>query len=154
MRRFNAVILGLLFCIFLISCNTDANEKADYKRLKATIDEFYDAVNSGDTDRRLALFAEGAIVMPDNGKLTRMTDSVKAVWKSWDENWVFRIKDLEHVEMSISGDIGYTVNEYFYIWHPKDGEPEWHKTKNIHIWRKQADGSWKLHADIWNSTNH
>lgn len=147
------IIIFFMFCSFyLISCNSDMQDNADYERLKATIDEFYSALNSGDTDGRLALFENGAIIMPNNGRLTRMTDSVKAVWKSWDENWVFRIKDLEHVEISGSGDIGYTVNEYYYTWHPKDGEAEWHKTKNIHIWRKQPDGSWKLHADIWNSS--
>jgi ketosteroid isomerase-like protein len=152
MRIFNAVFWIFLFCIYLISCNSDANEKADYDRLKETIDEFYQAVNSGDTDRRLALFADGAIVLPDNGRLTRMTDSVKAVWKSWDDSWIFRIKDLKHVEIALSDDIAYTINEYFYTWHAKDGQPEWHKTKNIHIWRKQVNGSWRLHADIWNSS--
>ena len=152
MRIINTVFWILLFFIYLISCNPDANNKTDYERLKATIDEFYSALNSGDTGRRLALFEDGAIVMPNNGRLTRITDSVKAVWKSWDENWIFRIKDLEHVEISVSGDVGYTVNEYYYTWHRTDGEPEWHKTKNIHIWRKQPDGSWKLHADIWNSS--
>ena len=115
------------------------------------MNEFYTALNNGETSKRLALFSENALVLPDKGKLTLMTDSVKTVWKSWDKDWVFRLKDIEHVEISLSGDIAYTVNSYSYTFHRKDAEAVWYKTKNVHIWKKQKDGSWKLHVDIWNS---
>jgi ketosteroid isomerase-like protein len=54
--------------------------------------------------------------------------------------------------MHISGDAAYTINDYYYTYHAEGDEPVWRKTKNIHIWRRQADGFWKLHADIWNSS--
>jgi ketosteroid isomerase-like protein len=47
--------------------------------------------------------------------------------------------------------MAYTVNSYYYTYHSKDGDAQWHKTKNVHIWKKNEDGEWKLAIDIWNS---
>ena len=65
---------------------------------------------------------------------------------------IFRIQDRQIVDMDISDDIAYTVNTYVYAWHASGDDPNWYTTKNIHIWKRQADGSWKLHADLWNSS--
>jgi ketosteroid isomerase-like protein len=43
------------------------------------------------------------------------------------------------------------VNSYYYTWHAPDDKPQWHKTKNVHIWARDAEGDWKLRVDIWNS---
>ena len=67
------------------------------------------------------------------------------------EGYVFRLRDREIVDIDVSGDLAYTVNSYYYTWHAEGAEPQWHKTKNVHIWRKGEDGQWKLHVDIWNS---
>jgi ketosteroid isomerase-like protein len=64
---------------------------------------------------------------------------------------VFRLKDRQVIDIDAHGDIAYTVNSYSYTWHPVGTEPQWHKTKNVHIWKKDPEGRWKLHVDIWNS---
>jgi len=43
------------------------------------------------------------------------------------------------------------VNSYYYTWHAPEDEAQWHKTKNVHIWARDAEGAWKLRVDIWNS---
>ena len=43
------------------------------------------------------------------------------------------------------------MNSYFYTYHTEGAEPQWHQTKNVHIWRRDPGGGWKLHVDIWNS---
>ena len=44
-----------------------------------------------------------------------------------------------------------TVDSFYAAVNSGD-QAEWHKTKNVHVWKKQANGSWRLHVDIWNST--
>ena len=97
------------------------------------------------------MFTENAMMMPNNGSIIRGKASVGEVVRSG-EGWVFRIRNLTRLELDLSGDIAYTVNEYEYTWHAEGDEPIWHPTKNIHIWRRQSDGSWRLHVDIWNSS--
>jgi ketosteroid isomerase-like protein len=148
--KYLLIVLLMTFLSFHY-CSKISGKAEELEKFKNTINEFYTALNSGDTDKRLSLFAPDAMVLSDGGRLTHVTDSVKAVWKSWDKDWIFRLKDIEHAEIDLSGDIAYTVNTYYYTWHSIGAEPVWHKTKNVHIWRKQTDGSWKLHVDIWNS---
>lgn len=143
----------LLMILIMDSCKFENRENAELEKLKSTIEKFYTAVNSGDTDKRLSLFTNDAIIMPNGGEFYVLNDSMKAVWKNYDEKWIFRIKDIEHIEITVSGKTAYTVNTYYYTFHKKDSEAQWHKTKNVHIWKKQDDGSWKLHVDIWNSSS-
>ena len=64
---------------------------------------------------------------------------------------IFNIKDRQIVEMDVSDNLAYTVNSYYYTYHGKEEPEQWHKTKNVHIWHKNAAGAWKLAVDIWNS---
>ena len=122
--------------------------------LLATIDAFYAAIENADTETRIALFAEDAIMMPNHWTMSRGKDKIAEMMRSSAE-WVFKLRDRKVVDIDVSGDIAYTVNSYYYTWHAEGAEPQWHKTKNVHIWKyvteKDIEGSWKLHVDIWNS---
>lgn len=132
-------------------CAPVNQEDTGLAELTHAIEAFYESVESGDNDRRAEMFTDGALMMPNNGAISRGKEAIGEVVRGG-EGWVFRIRNLNRVELDLSGDIAYTVNEYEYTWHEEGGEPVWHPTKNIHIWRRQPDGSWKLHVDIWNSS--
>ena len=151
LKKFSLIFV-LFFSFALQHCAEQKDQKTNLNQLRKTIDEFYEAINSGNTDKRLEMFTDNAIIMPNNGEIIRFNNTVKENWKSYDEEWIFRIKDLERVELSISQNTAYTVNAYYYTFHQIGKEADWKKTKNVHIWIKQDDGSWKLHVDIWNSS--
>jgi len=117
--------------------------------LKEAINKFYLAIEEGDIKTRLALFADDAIMMPPGAGIVKGIKNITEI--VLDTIYVFKIKDKEIVSMDISGSIAYTVNSYFYTYHLKGSEPVWHKTKNVHIWKKDIDGNWKLNVDIWNA---
>jgi ketosteroid isomerase-like protein len=114
------------------------------------MDEFYTAVDSGDREAHIALFAEDAIMMPNHWTLSRGKESIAGIIRAG-EGYVFRLRDREIVDIDVRGAMAYTVNSYYYTYHAEGAEPQWHKTKNVHIWKRDAGGSWKLHVDIWNS---
>ncbi len=132
--------------ILLSACTGQDSGKA----FLVTVDSFYAAVNAGDQAAHAALFTDDAWMLPDGWDISR-GETLKTSIRDR-TGWVFRLKDVERLEYGISGDLGYTINQYFYTWHEEGAQPEWHRTKNVHIWKRQADGSWKLHVDIWNST--
>lgn len=117
--------------------------------LLAEIESFYEAIEAGDTERRVRMFSPGAILMPNHWPMISGEEAVAGGLRG-PENMVFRIRDREIVDIGASGDIAYTVNAYDYTYHKKGADPVWQKTKNVHIWRR-IDGRWKLHVDIWNS---
>lgn len=118
--------------------------------LRAAIDAFYAAVAAGDAEARIAMFSDDAIMMPNHWTRWEGKEAIAEVIRAGAGS-VFRLRDREIVDMDASGDLAYTVNSYYYTYHPEGSEPQWHKTKNVHIWKRDAAGHWKLHVDIWNS---
>jgi ketosteroid isomerase-like protein len=118
--------------------------------LKAAMDEFYASVEAGDGEARIALFADDAIMMPNHWTMSRGKKSIAGMIRGG-EGYVFRLRDREIVDIDVRSAMAYTVNSYYYTYHAEGAEPQWHKTKNVHIWKRDAEGSWKLHVDIWNS---
>jgi len=138
--------------VMAAGCSTTDQDDSRLSELESAIQAFYAAVEVGDKAAHAAMFTDSAIMMPNNGSLIRGKEDIGEAVMSG-EDWVFRIRNLRHVEIELSGDMAYTVNEYEYTWHHQDAEPVWHPTKNIHIWRYQTPGGWKLHLDIWNSSS-
>jgi ketosteroid isomerase-like protein len=151
MMLFHDIMFLLTWALVALGCAGQASVDSDVDRLERSIASFYDAVNAGDADAVLELLTDDAIMMPNNRAMVVGKDAVGQTWRAGAASG-FTIRDLRSVEISSSGDIGYRVNSYFYGFVQEGAETEWHRTKNVHIWRRQPDGTWKLHIDIWNSS--
>lgn len=55
------------------------------------------------------------------------------------------------VEVSTDGTIGYTLNAATLTYTGTDKKLVTERLRDFHVWRRQADGSWKLVVDIWNA---
>ncbi|MGH7983124.1 MAG: YybH family protein, partial [Candidatus Udaeobacter sp.] len=55
------------------------------------------------------------------------------------------------VEVARSGDLAYTTGTYELTMNDASGKPINDRGKYVEVWKKQADGKWKVVADIWNS---
>ena len=128
----------------------ELEEEALPAELVTTIESFYSSVESGDVEGRIALFSDDIVMMPNHWTVSRGIEPVAAMFRST-EGTVFRIRDREVLKASCSGNVAYTVNSYYYTYHAEGDEPQWHKTKNVHIWGRDPEGAWKLELDIWNS---
>ena len=126
----------------------DAHSRAE---LEQTIIAFYAAINAGETTTRARFFSDDALILPNGGHPVQGLEAIRNMFTAG-QAAIFRIRDRQILDMDISNDIAYTVNSYVYTWHAPADDPVWHPTKNIHIWKRQADGSWKLHADLWNGS--
>jgi ketosteroid isomerase-like protein len=148
--------LKLLICtltfLLMITMQLNCSQRSDGipTALLETIDRFYATVEAGDHETRIDLFSPNAILMPNHWTMTQGKEAIAEIFRSG-EGYIFKIKDREIVDMNASQNLAYTVNSYCYTYHAKGDDPKWHKTKNVHIWKKDDKGNWKLHVDIWNS---
>jgi ketosteroid isomerase-like protein len=55
------------------------------------------------------------------------------------------------VEVSTSGDLGYTMGTYNLTLHDPQGKAITDSGKYVTVWKKQPEGKWKVVADIFNS---
>ncbi len=148
LQRRHVTLLAVLGAVWL-GCAAQQEEGVP-PELRAAIDAFYEAVEAGDAEARIALLGDDAIMMPNHWTPWEGKQAIAEVIRAGAGS-VFQLRDRETIDMGVSGDLAYTVNSYYYTYHPADGEPQWHKTKNVHVWKKDAAGHWKLHVDIWNS---
>ena len=56
-----------------------------------------------------------------------------------------------HATVSASGDLGYTVGTYEMGFDDPKGKHMKENGKYVTVWKKQADGSWKVIEDIFNN---
>ena len=116
----------------------------------AAVDAFYEAIETDDHEARIEMFTEEAIMMPDHGLRLEGKTAIAEVIRAGSGS-VFKIRDREIIDMDVVGELAYTVNSYFYTYHSVGAEARWQKTKNVHIWKRDDEGKWKLQVDIWNS---
>jgi len=146
--RMRVVLIAVLAaCGASMAAAQETTAKDD---LIATIATFYAAIEAGDAETRIGLLADDVILMPNHWTIMRGKNAVAESFRRG-ASAVFKLKDRQVVQMEVSGDLGYTVNSYFYTYHAPEASEQWHKTKNVHIWRRDGSGQWKLAVDIWNS---
>ena len=141
--------LGLLIVGICMGCRPEGADDIP-QELLAAINEFYAAVEAGDGETRIELFGDEAVMMPNHWTRVEGKEAIAEVIRSG-SGWVFKIRDREVIDLDAAGDLAYTVNSYDYTYHAEGTQPQWHRTKNVHIWKRDATGHWKLHVDIWNS---
>jgi len=127
-----------------------AEESTEAADVMEPISAYYTALEAGDVDARMELLAEDVILMLNHWTMMRGKDMVSESFRRG-ATAVFKLQDRETLHVEVSGNIAYTVNSYYYTYHGKDQPEQWHKTKNVHFWRQNASGKWKLAADIWNN---
>ena len=141
----------VLLAVLALSMGCGAPETGGFPPdLEAALDAFYTAVETGDTEAHIAIFADDAIMMPNHWTMTRGKENIADIFRAG-EGYVFRLRDRQIVDFEVGGAMAYVVNSYFYTYHAEGSEPQWHKTKNVHIWKRDDEGRWKLKVDIWNS---
>ena len=78
-------------------------------------------------------------------------DAIRAVASSFFQDPAFAgTINSELVEVSADGSTGYTFNTGVLTATGPDGKPMKEQLRDFHLWRRQADGSWKIVLDIWN----
>ncbi|UCH09313.1 MAG: DUF4440 domain-containing protein [Fidelibacterota bacterium] len=146
--------ISLAFAVVLLgspACQNFEPDAASRAKLDETITDFYAAINSGETASRARFFTEEALLLPNGGSPIQGREAIRDMLTA-SQDAIFRIRNREILDMAVWNDVAYTVNAYEYAYHMPDDDSVWYPTKNIHIWRRQPDGAWQLHADLWNSS--
>jgi len=99
-------------------------------------------------DGWLEYFAENAAIFPTSGPIVRGLDAIRAHYDTTGFDPRGLTWQPVHAEMAASGDLGYTFGTWRFTGTTADGTTVSRTGKYTTIWRKQADGSWKLVADI------
>ena len=123
---------------------------ADIKAIRALGDEITAAFNSNDAAAVAATFAEDAIWMGPNQAAVEGRQAIQALLESRFKENVAKIAHTS-LETQVAGDWAYERGNATTTLTPKSGKPMEGSYKYLHIYRRQMDGSWKIHLGIHNS---
>jgi ketosteroid isomerase-like protein len=144
-----SAVLVLFGCTSATPPDTQAADEAAIRRLDA---DWVKAAQSKQVDAWVAFYSGDAVVLPPNDKVATSKDSIrKAVGELLGLPGLAITWQPSKVEVARSGDLAYLYGAYEVSWNESDGKRTTDRGKNVEIWKKQPDGSWKCIVDTWNS---
>jgi uncharacterized protein (TIGR02246 family) len=105
--------------------------------------------NRGDAASVAALYTDDATLMPPNSEMVQGKQGVQDFWSGAIQMGTKDVA-LTTVEVGGSGDTAYEIGKYTLKIQPAGQEATTGSGKYLVVWKRQADGTWKLHVDIWN----
>jgi len=149
MRR---LTLSVLCLAFLAACQAGVAPltEDDIGALNALRTAYIEAVLAGDCDAANALYAENAVVLPQDQPTVEGRAAIKATCEA--DEATFQNFTLTPLEVDGYGDLAFDRGTWSETIVTEDmEEPLMLSGKYLTILRKQADGSWLVTVDIWNS---
>ena len=119
--------------------------------IRAADQAWMKASSTHDAAKATAFMAPDGVMLPPNAPAAADQAAVKKVFEGF-----FAMKDFKltwtptAVMASSSGDLGFSSGTYDLSF-SNNGKPAHDKGKYVTVWKKQADGSWKVVRDIFNS---
>src|SRR5882724_5828415 len=110
------------------------------------------AAGAKDIDKTVSYYSEDAVVMPPNAPSAKTRETIRSAWKEMLTTPGAAISwKATKVEVAKSGDLAYVSGTYEETMTDASGKSVKDHGKYVEVWEKQADGTWKVVADIWNS---
>jgi ketosteroid isomerase-like protein len=146
-----ALVLLSLFaaCQNQTAADTRAADEATLRNLDA---EWSKAADAKDLDKTVSYYTDDALILPPNLPTIQGKQGARGMWQG-----MFSVPGFgggwkaTRVEVSRSGDMGWVTGTYELSETDASGRPMVDQGKYLEVWRKQADGSWKCVADMFNT---
>jgi ketosteroid isomerase-like protein len=124
----------------------------DLENLRAFARTFEELFYANDGESMAAFYTDNAWLAAEGINATRGIDGIRVFWKNACERGrqmgMKRSLAVDSCEMS--GDLGYAVSTATLDLTAPNGQAVHRVVKDVTIWRRQANGTWKIEADISN----
>ena len=144
------VVVLALFLASLTSCGPTVDLDAERALLQEADARYTETANAGDVEGLTALYAADATRYPPDGAPAHGLDAMRAFATRVAGTPGFHLTPTPiALEVAAAGDMGYTLNLLRLDLTGPDGAPMTEWLRDFHIWRKEADGAWRIVEDIW-----
>jgi len=150
------VILSLVAILLAAACAPPVppapDLEAELAALRATATAYNDAAGAKDASRVVALYDQDAIMVPPNAEMVNGLEGVEGYRFGFISTPGVELRfELLRAQVSAAADMGWSLSLAYITINRPDGTVGTDLVRDFHVWRKQADGSWRLAVDIWNS---
>jgi uncharacterized protein (TIGR02246 family) len=156
MRRKSLLPISILSAAMFALSGCPAERQPDREAVSAAVDtiwqEYAATLNAGDIDAWVELWTDDGVQMPPGEPPVVGKERIRARNQAVSDRFVFDMRSIDNQELRVAGDWAYARGTYAASLTPRQGgEPIDIDGKYMSILRRQPDGSWKIHRDIFNS---
>jgi uncharacterized protein (TIGR02246 family) len=145
------VLVPVLFALAAGGCARKEDFQAERAALRQADIDFAKATAERGVDGWVSYFAEDGSMFPGNAPIVTGKDAIRAYMAPAFADPSFSLTwQPTRADVSRSGDLGYTVGSFERKSSDPQGNPAVRRGKYVTIWKKQADGNWKVVVDIGN----
>lgn len=136
--------LGAMVLVLIVSV-TGCAPQDQSAELAAYTDGWENALNSGDVDALVSLYADDCVLMPPNAGLAKGQDAARGAFGEMIA--AGQTGELDTIKATAAGGVGYHTGTY---WLKDANGTIVDRGKFMEGWQK-IGGEWKIVHDIWNS---
>ena len=120
--------------------------------IKVADEALQQAIAKGELERIVSFYADDAVLLPTAEPIVTGKDAIRADWRHvLGIPGMQNVSKLKHIDVSRSGDMGYSRGTYRASMVGPNGEALTEPGKWVSIWKKQADGQWRIVVDFYNT---
>jgi len=128
------------------------DQQAEVASLRAAATAYHEAASAKRADDVVALYDAQPVMVPPNAAMVDGLEGVQSYRFGFIETPGVELNfEIIRAEVSASGDMGWTLSLGDITIDRGEGTPGRDVVRDFHTWKKQADGSWKVVVDMWNS---
>lgn len=152
-NRILALTLAAILPVGLLQAGAHADAAADDRAaIEAAGDEWIDAFKAGDIDALMSLYMPDAFVALHGQPAMRGIDEIREYFApkmgTAEVEFILEIEEIE-----VHDDIAHLVSKYWYTGTPLDGGEAYRDAgRSALIYKRDADGRWKIYLDIDQAT--
>ncbi len=121
------------------------------QQIEQAVARFVEAFNRGDAAAVAALYDTAGVVLAPNAPPMRGRQNIEALWAGARQQG-FRTLNLQVNSVELIGDHAIELGSYTLVVQPPGQGETTDRGKYIVIWKRQADGTWKLYRDAFNTS--
>lgn len=115
--------------------------------IQAAVGRYVDASNQGDVDALTSLYADDAVLLPPDHAPIEGRKAIEEFWRQGTDQGL----KVTTLRLEVADDVGYLIGRYNL---PATAMEQADSGKYVMCLKRQRDGTWKLTADIWNSSSN
>ena len=143
------VLMLSVLCGSAMSCRSDTRAD-DEAAIRAATREWNAAEAAKDLEKCISFYADDGERFATGSPAIHGAAALRNEWRKYLSSPGTFQWSTSKVDVSSSGDMAYETGRFVLTSVDKDGQPTTTKGKYVCVWKKQANGKWKVVADIDN----
>ena len=120
-------------------------------QIEQAVARFVDAFNRGDAAAVAAMYDTAGVVLAPNAPPMRGRQNIEALWAGARQQG-FKTLNLNVNSVELIGDHAIELGSYTLVVQPPGQNEMTDRGKYVVLWKRQADGTWKLYRDAFNTS--